>query len=102
MKVHFNTILELRLTICFDINNHVAPDGSGIRASRFLLRSPRVSLPYSVERHVEHRDQVRVRHHKMDNLAKAKGRTSRDDFAVGDCVCVQDPQTRKWRWSGVV
>ena len=88
--------------VCFNVNNHVAEDGSGTPASRFLRRSPRGSRPNSIERQVEHRDQVRVRHHKMENLAKAKGRSSRDELSVGDCVWVQDHQTKKWRRSGVV
>ena len=74
--------------ILFDINNHD--------------RKLRSNLPNSIEREVQHKDMVKIRHEKQKNIAKKKGKMSKDVFEEEDEVRVQCPKTRRWHKKGVI
>ena len=85
----------------FLINNHVQ-EHAGSAAERFYRRRPRSVLPNSIRREVHYRDLIRDRHRKQVALAKAKGRTSKDEFKTQDRVVIQCPVTRKWNQRGMI
>ena len=92
---------EELMKITFGINCHDEGE-SGSRAERFLRRRPRSNLPNSILRELKFRDLIKSRHQKQLQIAKKKGRTSRDVFMEGDAIRVQDPVDRHWKKKGVI
>ena len=59
-------------------------------------------LPNSVKRFVEHNDLIRKRKEKQEKLALKKGRSSSDDFKVGDPVLIQCNVSKRWSKKGQI
>ena len=90
---------ELLDKISFLSNNH-AQEGCGSASERFFAHAPRTYLPNSVERFVEHRELILKRKEKQEKLAMKKGRSSSDDFKVGDPVLIQCNISKRWSKKG--
>ena len=89
-------------TVIFNVNQHVAPDGSGSPAQRFFKRRIRNGLPTAIEKEVNYEDLMRIRARKQMGAAKKKGRTSSDTFEVRDEIRIQDGSTKKWNKVGKI
>ena len=76
---------EVLKELLFNINSHSQGE-EGSNNARFYRRSPRTRLPNSVQRQIEHRDMVRLRHSKQEKLARCKGRSSHEVFEEDDIV----------------
>ena len=53
-------------------------------------------------REIAHRDIVQKRNVKQEEIAKSKGRPSKDIFEINDEVTMQDPRTKRWTQHGVI
>ena len=87
--------------IAFLSNSH-AQEGVGTAQERFFGRAPKTYLPNSVKRFVEHKTLIRKRKEKQEKLALKKGRSSSDDFKVGDPVLIQCNISKRWSRKGQV
>ena len=88
--------------ICFKVNCITQPSGRGSAAERFLKRRPKSLLPGSMEAHIDHQEMVKKRYEHQLNLSKKKGRTSIDQFELGDRVVIQSPDSGKWLETGTI
>ena len=88
--------------ICFKVNCITQPSGRGSAAERFLKRRPKSLLPGSMEAHIDHQEMVKKRYEHQLNLSKKKGRTSIDQFELGDRVVIQSPDSGKWVETGTI
>ena len=86
----------------FEINVSPVQDQSGSPATNFFGRGVRSSLPNSVDREVERRLLVKKRQEVQNKLALKKGRTSSDQFSVGDRVRVRNHVGGRWDKKGVI
>ena len=82
-------------TVIFNVNQHVAPDGSGSPTDSFLKQRIRNGLPTLIEKEVKCEDLMRIRAPKQIGAAKKKGRTSSDVFELNDEVRIQDMNTKR-------
>ena len=73
-------------TVIFNVNQHVAPDGSGSPAERFFKRRIRTGLPTIIQKEVKYEDLMNIRALKQIRAAKKKGRSSADVFEIDDEV----------------
>ena len=88
--------------ITFKVNCITQPSGRGSAAERFLKRKPKSLLPGSMEAHIDHQEMVKKRYEHQLNLSKKKGRTSIDQFELGDRVIIQSPDSGKWEETGTI
>ena len=63
-------------TVIFNVNQHVAPDGSGSPAQLFFKRRIHNGLPTVIEKEVKYEDYMRICARKQMDAAKKKGRVS--------------------------
>ena len=89
-------------TVVFNINNHIAQDGSGSPAMRFFKLRIRSGLPTAIEKEVNFADLMKIRARKQKGMAEKKGRKSSDEFVVGDKVRVQDQNSKTWTKVGTI
>ena len=92
---------EILAKVIFAINCH-QEEKSGSRAERFFRRKPRTYPPNSIKKDLDYQDLVKQRHQKQVNLAKKKGRTSKDDFRVYDMVRIQCHVSKNWIKKGKI
>ena len=88
--------------ITFKVNCINQPSGRGSAAERFLRRRPKSLLPGSMEAHIDHQEMVKKRYEHQLNLSKKKGRSSIDQFELGDRVVIQSPDSGKWEETGII
>ena len=81
------------MKVVFAINTVPSQDGSGTPASPFFRRGLRTLLPNSLDREVDRRDLIKKRADKQMKLYLKKGRSTADQFHVGDKVRAKDPVT---------
>ena len=87
-------------TVIFNVNQHVATDGSGSPAERFFKRRIRTGLPTIIKKEIKYEDLMNIRARKQIGAAKKKGRTSADVFEIDDEARVQDINTKRWNKVG--
>ena len=93
---------DMLVKVLFEINISPVQDMSGSPSSKFFGRGIRSSFPNSVDREVERRLLVAKRKEAQLKLSLKKGRTSLDQFAVGDAVRVRNHLGGRWDRKGVV
>ena len=92
---------EMLDKITFLSNSH-AQEGVGTAHERFFGRAPKSYLPNSIKRFVEHKNLIQKRKEKQERLALKKGRSSADEFKVGDPVLIQCNVTKRWSMKGQI
>ena len=90
------------LKILFEINVTPTQDSTGSPASKFFGRSIRSSLPNSVDREIERRQLTKRRQENQTQLYLKKGRSSKDQFHIGDKVGVRNHIGGRWDKKGVL
>ena len=92
---------EMLDKITFLSNSH-AQEGVGTAHERFFGRAPKSYLPNSIKRFVEHKTLIQKRKEKQEKLALKKGRSSADEFKVGDPVLIQCNVSKRWSMKGQI
>merc|ERR1711873_269680 len=59
-------------------------------------------LPNQINEDLKLLENYRIRQKEADEYARARGRTSRYDYEVGDRVYIQDIKTKQWSIKGTI
>ena len=82
------------------LNPTARPRNRGTPLSLMLGRACNGYLPNQINEDLKLLQNYRVRQKEADMYAKARGRTSRYDYKVGDHVYIQDIHRKKWDIKG--
>ena len=88
--------------LTFNINGHPQEGDVGTANERFFGRAPRSLLPNSLKRFVDHHKLITNRRDKQTEIALKKGRSSPNDFEIGDRIVVQDIVNKRWSIKGTI
>ena len=88
--------------LTFNINNHPQAGDVGTAAERFFGRAPKSLLPNSLKRFVDHHKLIINRRDKQTQIALKKGRSTPNDYEVGDRCVVQDVISKRWNILGTI
>ena len=91
--------LQLRELI-FCVNSREQEGGKGSPLSRFLGHGTRSYLPNSLDRNINWAHLMQIRAEQHQKRVEKPGRTSKEVFAVGERVWVQNVQSKKWDQEG--
>ena len=69
---------------------------------RFFKRIIRTGLPTAIEKEVSYNTLMRIKARKQQGAAQKKGRTSTNEFRIGDEVRIQDLNTKTWTKVGKI
>merc|ERR1711954_57020 len=84
------------------LNPTARPRHQGTPLNLMLGRASNGYLPNQINEDLKLLENYRVRQKETDAYARARGRTSRYDYKVGDQVYIQDIRTKKWDISGKI
>ena len=87
--------------LTFNINVHPQEGDVGTANERFFGRAPRSLLP-NLKRFVDHHKLITNRRDKQTEIALKKGRSSPNDFEIGDRCVVQDVVNKRWSIKGTI
>ena len=80
---------EILDKITFGINSQTQ-DEAETAAECFYGRAPRIYLPISIKRFVDHQQLIERRKQKQIEITRRKGRSSPTDYKPGDKVLIRD------------
>ena len=81
--------MDMLHKVIFTLNTSPCQDGSGSHSSKYFARGVRTLLPNSSDREVSCRDLVKKHYDNQKKIYLQKGRTSGDEFRVGDKVLIK-------------
>ena len=84
------------------LNSTARPRNRGTPLTLMLGRACNGYLPNQINEDLKLLENYRIRQKEADEYAKARGRTSRYDYEVGDHVYIQNIKTKKWDIKGTV
>ena len=95
------TQLQLREMI-FCSNSREQEGGQGSPMGRFLGHGIRTGLPNSVDRNMDWNHLMDIRAAAHQKRVDKPGKTTKDEFKIGENVWVQNVRTRKWDKQGTI